>query len=91
MSDAVNDLAVTTGAASMPALHRRLFRKYATLLVLAVGAALITSSVMGIWISYRDHTASLIRIQHEQAEAAAGKIGEFIRDIQAQIGWTTQL
>jgi signal transduction histidine kinase/CheY-like chemotaxis protein len=91
VSDGVNDLAVTTEIVSAPTLHRRLFRKYATLFVLAVGAALITSSVMGIWISYRDHTASLIRIQHEQAEAAAGKIGEFIRDIQAQIGWTTQL
>jgi len=80
-----------TQGVSVPTLRRRLFRKYATLFVLAVGAALIASSAMGIWISYRDHTASLVRIQREQAEAAAGKIGEFIRDIQAQIGWTTQL
>ena len=69
----------------------RLFRKYVTLFVLAVGATLLASGVMEIWISYRDHTASLVRIQHEQAEAAASKIDQFIREIQAQIGWTTLL
>src|SRR5436189_39722 len=39
----------------------------------------------------QDHKTSLIRIQHEQAEAASGKIGRFIREIEAQLGWTTQL
>jgi signal transduction histidine kinase/CheY-like chemotaxis protein len=76
---------------SVPTLRSRLFRKYVTLFVLAVAAALLTSGVMEIWISYRDHTASLVSIQREQAEAAAGKIGQFIREIQAQIGWTTLL
>ncbi len=33
----------------------------------------------------------LIRIQHEQAEAAAAKIGQFIKEIESQVGWTTQL
>jgi hypothetical protein len=33
----------------------------------------------------------LIRIQHEQAEAAAAKIGQFIKEIESQLGWTTQL
>ncbi len=89
MSDGVNDPVVAT--VSVPMLRRRLFRTYATLFVLAVGTALLASGVIGICISYRDHTASLVRIQREQAEAAAGRIGEFIRDIQAQIGWTTQL
>ena len=35
--------------------------------------------------------SSLIRIQHEQAEAAAAKIGQFIKEIESQVGWTTQL
>lgn len=89
MTDGANDPIVAT--VSVPTLRRRLFRKYATLFVFAVGTALLASGAMGIWISYRDHTASLVRIQREQAAAAAGKIGEFIQDIQAQIGWTTQL
>jgi hypothetical protein len=35
--------------------------------------------------------ALLIRIQRLQAEAAAAMIGQFIREIESQIGWTTQL
>ena len=38
-----------------------------------------------------EHKASLIRIQREQAEAAAAKIGQFIKEIESQVGWTTQL
>ena len=34
---------------------------------------------------------SLIRIQREQAEAAAAKISQFIKEIESQVGWTTQL
>src|SRR6185437_2223398 len=32
-----------------------------------------------------------IRIQQEQAEAAAAKISQFIKEIESQLGWTTQL
>jgi hypothetical protein len=32
-----------------------------------------------------------IRILHMQAEAVAAMIGQFIREIEAQVGWTTQL
>jgi signal transduction histidine kinase len=44
-----------------------------------------------IWFSYQEHKASLIRIQREQAEAAAAKISQFIKEIESQVGWTTQL
>jgi hypothetical protein len=33
----------------------------------------------------------LIRIQRLQAEAAAAVIGQFIKEIESQVGWTTQL
>ena len=74
----------------VPALRSRLFRKYVTLFVLAIGIALLASGTVEVWSSYRDHTAWLIRIQRAQAEAAAGKIGQFIEQIEAQLGWTTQ-
>src|SRR6266702_4706315 len=35
--------------------------------------------------------ALLIRILRLQAEAAAAKIGQFIKEIESQLGWTTQL
>jgi signal transduction histidine kinase/CheY-like chemotaxis protein len=85
------DLARTPEVASIPTLHSRLFHKYVMLFILAVWGALFAGGAMDMWTSYRDQTAALIRIQHEQADAAAGKIGQFIRDIQAQVGWTIQL
>ncbi|MEA3067093.1 MAG: hypothetical protein QOK41_500, partial [Sphingomonadales bacterium] len=57
---------------------------------LAVGIALLASGMVDVWTSYRDHTAWLIRIQRAQAEAAAAKIGQFIQQIEAQLGWTEQ-
>jgi signal transduction histidine kinase len=69
----------------------RLFRKYVALFLAVVCVALLASGLSEIWFSYQEHKASLIRIQREQAEAAAAKIGQFIKEIESQIGWTTQL
>src|SRR5207302_2256233 len=44
-----------------------------------------------VFFYYQEHKASLVRIQREQAEAAAAKIGQFVKEIESQIGWTTQL
>ncbi len=69
----------------------RLFRKYVALFVTIVCTALLANGLLEIWFSYREYKASLIHIQHEQAEAAAAKIGQFVREIESQLGWTTQL
>src|SRR6266496_4065933 len=80
------------GPANTPSQVRgRLFRKYVALFLAVVCVALLTSGLSEIWFSYQEHKASLIRIQREQAEAAAAKIGQFIKEIDSQIGWTTQL
>jgi signal transduction histidine kinase/CheY-like chemotaxis protein len=82
-----------TGSESVaaPTLRSRLFRKYVSLFILAVSATLLASGLVEVWTSYNDHMASLIRIQREQAVAVSGKIGQFVTEIEAQIGWTTQL
>jgi signal transduction histidine kinase len=69
----------------------RLFTKYVALFVAVVAVALISNGIFEVFFYYREHKASLIRIQHEQAEAAAAKIGQFIKEIESQLGWTTQL
>jgi HAMP domain-containing protein len=69
----------------------RLFRKYVGLFLAVVCIALLTNGLSEIWFSYQEHKTSLIRIQREQAEAAAAKIGQFIKEIESQVGWTTQL
>src|ERR1700688_4107909 len=68
-----------------------LFRKYVALFLAVVCVALLSNGLFEIYFSYGEHKAALIRIQREQAEAAAAKIGQFIKEIESQIGWTTQL
>jgi hypothetical protein len=68
-----------------------LFRKYVALFLAVVCVALLSNGLFEIWFSYREHKAALIRIQREQAESAAAKISTFIREIESQVGWTTQL
>ena len=69
----------------------RLFLKYVGLFVAVVCVALLINGLLEVWGSYREHKTALIRIQHEQAEAAATKISQFIKEIENQVGWTTQL
>src|SRR6266576_2939402 len=71
--------------------RRRLFTKYVALFVAVVCIALVSNGVFDVFFYYQEHKASLIRIQREQAEAAAAKIGQFIKEIESQLGWTTQL
>jgi signal transduction histidine kinase len=68
-----------------------LFRKYIVLFVAVVCAALLSSGLLEIYFSYQELKTSLIRLQREQADAAAAKLGQFIGEIQNQLGWTTQL
>src|SRR2546429_7320891 len=78
-------------ADTAPKIRGKLFRKYVALFLAVVCVALLSSGLSEVWFSYQEHKASLIRIQREQAEAAAAKIGQFIKEIESQIGWTTQL
>src|SRR3989441_9967961 len=71
--------------------RRRLFAKYVALFVAVVCVALLSNGIFDVLFYYRENKASLIRIQHEQAEGAAAKIGQFIKEIESQLGWTTQL
>ena len=84
--------AVAAAASDAPAMtppRRRLFRKYALLLVGLVGAALLITSGFDFWFSYQETKAALIRLQQEKALAAAERIEGFVDEIQRQIGWTT--
>src|SRR4051794_36910492 len=77
--------------APVPKTRRRLFTKYVGLFVAVVCVALLSNGIFDVFFYYQEHKTSLIRIQREQAEAAAAKIGQFIREIESQLGWTTQL
>ena len=83
--------AVPDAKPSRTRIRSRLFTKYVALFVAVVGVALLSNGIFEVFFYYREHKAALIRIQHEQAEAAAAKIGQFIKEIESQVGWTTQL
>jgi signal transduction histidine kinase len=72
-------------------LRGSLFRKYVSLFVAVVSIALIANSLPQVFLAYQEHRDSLIRIQREQAVAAADRISQFLNEIESQIGWTTQL
>lgn len=78
-----------TGAAPRP--RGKLFRKYAVLLSSVVGALLLCNGAVELWFAYHENTALLLRLQREQADAAADKIRQFAAEIEGQLGWTTQL
>src|SRR3954453_9685586 len=90
-------LAASPAAPAAPApesptkIRSRLFTKYVALFVAVVAVALLSNGIFEVFFYYREHKAALIRIQHEQAEAAAAKIGQFIKEIESQLGWTAQL
>src|SRR5471030_1076623 len=83
--------AAPVAAPSGTRIRSRLFTKYVALFVAVVGVALLSNGIFEVFFYYREHKAALIRIQHEQAEAAAAKISQFIKEIESQVGWTTQL
>ena len=58
------------GGLLVPAVRNRLFTKYDALLVAVVGVTLLSGGIFEVFTHYREHRASLIRIQHEQAAAS---------------------
>src|SRR5260370_13040797 len=68
-----------------------LFRKYIALFMAVVCVALSSNGLLDIWFSYQEQRPLLVRIQREQAEAAAARISQFIKEIEGQMGWATQL
>jgi signal transduction histidine kinase/CheY-like chemotaxis protein len=68
----------------------RLFRKYVVVFLLLVGGVLLVSSAVDLYFSYQETKEALVRIEHEQAVAAAARIEQFVKDIERQVRWTTQ-
>ena len=79
------------GRAAPLQFRGRLFRKYVGLFLAVISLALIPKGLLDIWFSYAELRPLLVRIQSEQARAAADKIGHFIKEIEGQMAWATQL
>lgn len=68
----------------------QLFRKYVTLFAAVVAVALIANGLIDTWFSYQEQRSLLMRMQRQQAEGTATRIGQFVKEIESQMGWLTQ-
>jgi signal transduction histidine kinase len=68
----------------------RLVRKYLVIMVALVTAVLLASGAVEIYASYYENQAALGALQREKAGGAASSIETFVREIERQLGWTTQ-
>src|SRR4051794_40867151 len=94
--DAADPAAAENSATSAPQTpvrlrSGRLFAKYVALFVAVVTVALLFNGIIDAIFYFREHRDALVRIEREQAEAAAGRISQFTKEIESQLGWTTQL
>ena len=72
-------------------VRRPLFRRIAAFLITVVFVALLADGGLGAWFSYQEHKAILVKAQQQNAERAADAIGQFVKGIEADLGWTAQL
>jgi signal transduction histidine kinase/CheY-like chemotaxis protein/HPt (histidine-containing phosphotransfer) domain-containing protein len=85
---------VTRDAAAEPSgLPRRrgkLARKYAVFVGIAICLALGLNTVISTFFAFSDQRALLVRVQQEQAKAAAQRIGAFVAGIMEHLDWASQ-
>ena len=55
-----------------------------------VAAVLVVNGSISMWFTYREATEAAIRVEQEKADAAAERVGQFIAELEQQIGWTTR-
>lgn len=67
-----------------------LTRKYTIFVVVAICLALGLNTAIASLFAFSDQRALLVRVQQEQARAAAQKIGAFVADIMSDLDWVSE-
>jgi signal transduction histidine kinase/HAMP domain-containing protein/putative methionine-R-sulfoxide reductase with GAF domain len=68
----------------------RLFRKYVVVLLVLVGGVLMAASLVELYFSYRETQRAIVREERAKAVAAAGRIEQFLKEIEQQVRETTR-
>jgi two-component system, NtrC family, sensor kinase len=76
--------------ASAPAYQGRLFRRYVVIFAVLVSGGLLASGLVGMYFSYQENQAAVIRLQRGTAVALASRIEQLIRETEHQIGWVVE-
>lgn len=75
---------------SRPRRRGELARKYALFVGVAICLALGLNTAIATFFAFSDQRALLVRVQQEQARAAAQKIGAFVAGIMDHLDWASQ-
>jgi two-component system NtrC family sensor kinase len=67
-----------------------LARRFARALVGLVTIALVATGAADMWLAYTRATDSAVDVQLEKALVAAGRVAQFIGELESQMGWTTR-
>jgi signal transduction histidine kinase/DNA-binding response OmpR family regulator len=73
-----------------PTSRGRLFRKYVVVLLVLVGGVLMASSLVELYFSYRETQRAIVRVERAKAVAAAGRIEQFLKEVELQVRETTR-
>jgi hypothetical protein len=71
--------------------QRRPFHKYAFWLLAVFAAIVLAHRGIDAWSSYQEQRAMLMLVQLQQAEAAAARVAQFVKEIESQMRWLLQL
>jgi hypothetical protein len=82
-----------TSRQSAAATHNRgrLFRQSVFWLAAVVAVVFLAFSGIDAWFSYQEQRALLILMQRQQVEDAAGRVSQFMKEIESQMRWLIQL
>jgi signal transduction histidine kinase len=67
-------------------MKRSLFRRYAGVIMLLVGAALLAGGVAELVLNYRESRSHIDRVQRLQAQAAASRIEQYLKQGERLVG-----
>jgi signal transduction histidine kinase/CheY-like chemotaxis protein/HPt (histidine-containing phosphotransfer) domain-containing protein len=73
-----------------PGPRGRLFRKYVVVLLVLVGGVLMASSLVELYFVYLETQRSITRVERAKAVAAAGRIEQFLKEVEEQVRETTR-
>ena len=87
-------MALDADAQSPKSTPRRAWRlplvaKLAAALIGLVALVLLVNGAVNIWLNYNQAKSAALEVQEEKARSAAVRVGEFLADIETQLGLTT--
>jgi signal transduction histidine kinase len=70
--------------------RRSFFGKFVVSFVTLIVLVVAVNGALEAWFAYRDTTEQLVKSQATNAKAAAGRIDQFVSEIERQISWATR-